>query len=83
MRLLERTGVPGGCGKPREDLAFSVLVDRWLASLTVLPSTSLDYGNTCRRHLVKHFGKKRVASIRPEHIAAFIASEGRRYSPAM
>ena len=62
-------------------VVFSDLVDQWLATLTVKPSTQQDYRNTAE-HLRANFGVKSVNAITNQDVERFIAKFAESHSPS-
>lgn len=69
-----------GTYQPPQQVRFSEFVDKWLATLTVRPSSLSDYENTCR-HLKAHFGERRLSAITTEDIEGFVATFSANHAP--
>jgi integrase len=53
----------------------------YLPGRNLKPSTTIDYEVTLRRHLVPFFGSRKLATIAPAHIDAYITAKTRTLSP--
>jgi integrase len=62
----------GTSARRPKDIAFSDLVDQWLASANVRASTRADYTNASK-HMKKHFGNRPVSTLTKQDIDLFIA----------
>jgi integrase len=68
-----------------QPLSFTAFAARWqrdyLPGRNLKPSTTLDYENTIRRHLLPFFGEFDLASITPADVDAYIAAKTSKLSP--
>ncbi len=75
--LAERnTKIAEGTWQELKTIGFMELADKWLndyAKLTVKAGTLRSYSSGIRKWLVPFFGGRPVASIRPQHVQAFLA----------
>ncbi|TDW76470.1 tyrosine-type recombinase/integrase [Kribbella pratensis] len=61
---------------------FGEVAERWLASRVVDPASAIRYETMLRLHVDPVFGLRRVRSIKPSEIAAWIARMGERFGPS-
>ena len=68
-----------------QPLSFTAFAERWqrdyLPGRNLKPSTTLDYENTIRRHLLPLIGDLDLASITPADVDAYIAVKTGKLSP--
>jgi integrase len=68
-----------------EALSFAAFATRfqgdYLPGRNLKPSTTLDYENTIRRHLLPFFGELDLASITPADVDAYVAAKTGKLSP--
>jgi hypothetical protein len=61
---------------------FEEVAERWLASRVVDPASAIRYESSLRLHVAPVFGRRRLRTIKPSEIAAWVADLDGRFGPS-